>query len=181
MYTNSWDPNNAVILRSLDKGNTWQTPVSLSFKAGGNMPGRGMGERLQVDPNLNSILFLGARSGNGLWKSTDYGVTWSKVTSFTNTGSYIADPTDTSGYNSDKIGIAWITFDKSSSSSGAATKRIFVGIADTTVAPVYVSNDGGATWSALPGGTTSGYMTHRGKKPILLLALYLLCLLGTPG
>ncbi|RPK41221.1 Xyloglucanase precursor [Streptomyces sp. ADI92-24] len=29
------------------------------------MPGRGMGERLAVDPNKNSVLYLGAPSGNG--------------------------------------------------------------------------------------------------------------------
>jgi hypothetical protein len=32
------------------------------------MPGRGLGERLAVDPKLPSVLYFGARSGNGLWK-----------------------------------------------------------------------------------------------------------------
>lgn len=43
MYTISWDPNPGSILRSSDKGNTWQT-TTLPFKVGGNMPGRGAGE-----------------------------------------------------------------------------------------------------------------------------------------
>lgn len=43
MYTNSWDPNNGQILVSDDYGATF-TPSALSFKVGGNMPGRGMGE-----------------------------------------------------------------------------------------------------------------------------------------
>lgn len=43
MYTNSWDPNNGQILVSDDYGATF-TPSTLSFKVGGNMPGRGMGE-----------------------------------------------------------------------------------------------------------------------------------------
>ena len=59
MYTNSWDPNNGAILRSTDKGATWQA-TALPFKLGGNMPGRGMGERLAVDPNRNSVLYFGA-------------------------------------------------------------------------------------------------------------------------
>jgi hypothetical protein len=63
-YTISWDPNNGAILRSTDRGNTFQVSP-LPFKLGGNMPGRGMGERLVVDPNKNSILYLGAPSG--LW------------------------------------------------------------------------------------------------------------------
>ena len=46
------------------------------------MPGRGMGERLAIDPNRNAILYFGAPSGNGLWRSTDSGVTWAQVTSF---------------------------------------------------------------------------------------------------
>lgn len=43
MYTNEWDPNPGAILRSTDKGETWEETV-LPFKVGGNMPGRGMGE-----------------------------------------------------------------------------------------------------------------------------------------
>ena len=67
-YTNSWDPQNGAVLRSHDRGETWQRTM-LPFKVGGNMPGRGMGERLQVDPNDNRVLYLGTESGNGLWRS----------------------------------------------------------------------------------------------------------------
>jgi xyloglucan-specific exo-beta-1,4-glucanase len=84
MYTNQWDPNNGRIYKSVDGGSTW-TYVQLPFKVchimrclarvhlnflqvGGNSPGRGLGERLAVDPNLPSVLYFGARSGNGLWK-----------------------------------------------------------------------------------------------------------------
>jgi hypothetical protein len=42
MYTNSWDPNNGQILRSVDRGRSWEAPSKLPFKVGGNMPGRGM-------------------------------------------------------------------------------------------------------------------------------------------
>jgi xyloglucan-specific exo-beta-1,4-glucanase len=155
-YTNDWDTN-GFILRSTDKGATWQA-TALSFKVGGNMPGRSMGERLAIDPKKNNILFFGARSGNGLWKSTDYGVTWSQVTSFTNTGTYIQNPGAT--YGSDAIGIAWITFDPGKGSSGSATKTIYVGVADTGNS-VYRSTDGGATWTAVSGQPT-GYLPHHG-------------------
>jgi len=92
LYTNYWDANNGSILKSTDQGNTW-TSYNLPFKVGGNMPGRGMGERLAIDPNNNNILYLGARSGNGLWKSTNAGVSWAKVTSFPDSGTYMPDPT----------------------------------------------------------------------------------------
>ncbi|MFF3499365.1 cellulose binding domain-containing protein [Streptomyces sp. NPDC003247] len=158
-YTNSWDPGNGAVLRSADRGASWQK-TDLPFKLGGNMPGRGMGERLAVDPNRNSVLYLGAPSGKGLWRSTDSGVTWSQVTNFPNVGNYVQDATDTSGYASDKQGIVWVTFDESTGGSGTATQTIYVGVADLQNA-VYRSTDGGATWSRLAGQPT-GYLAHKG-------------------
>ncbi|KAG7450325.1 Oligoxyloglucan reducing end-specific cellobiohydrolase [Guyanagaster necrorhizus] len=160
MYTNSWDPNNGHILISTDYGSTF-TASSLPFKVGGNMPGRGMGERLVVDPNNNAILFFGARSGNGLYKSTNYGSTWSKVSSLPSAGTYVPDPTDTTGYNSDIIGISWVTFDSTSGSSGFATPRIFVGVANQGSSNIFVSENGGSTWSAVAGQNTT-YIPHKG-------------------
>ncbi|MCX4978586.1 cellulose binding domain-containing protein [Streptomyces sp. NBC_00620] len=158
-YTNSWDPGSGAVLRSADRGASWQK-ADLPFKLGGNMPGRGMGERLAVDPNRNSVLYLGAPSGKGLWRSTDSGVSWSQVTGFPNVGNYVQDPTDTSGYASDNQGIAWVTFDESTGSSGSATQTVYVGVADKDNA-VYRSTDAGATWSRLPGQPT-GYLSHKG-------------------
>ncbi|KAJ3823892.1 hypothetical protein F5878DRAFT_532412 [Lentinula raphanica] len=164
MYTNSWDPNNGQILISKDKGDTW-TVSELPFKVGGNMPGRGMGERLAIDPNDNSILFFGARSGHGLWKSTNSAVTWTQVTSFPSVGKNtyedVPDPTDTTGYNSDIIGISWVTFDSTSGSTGKATPRIFVGVANMGSNNVFVSEDAGSTWAAVPGQNNT-YIPHKG-------------------
>ncbi|OAZ40402.1 X2-like carbohydrate binding domain-containing protein [Paenibacillus polymyxa] len=156
-YTNSWDKHNGQIMRSTDKGNTWQT-TKLPFKVGGNMPGRSMGERLTIDPNKNNILFFGARSGNGLWKSSDFGATWSKVSGFPNPGTYVQDPSNE--YTSDIVGLAWITFDKKTGSSSKATQTIYVGVADKKQS-VYRSTDGGTTWSAVAGQPT-GYLPHHG-------------------
>ncbi|WP_326784597.1 cellulose binding domain-containing protein [Streptomyces sp. NBC_00151] len=158
-YTNSWDPTNGAVLRSADRGASWQK-TDLPFKLGGNMPGRGMGERLAVDPRRNSVLYLGAPSGKGLWRSTDSGVTWSQVTGFPNPGNYVQDATDTSGYASDNQGIVWVTFDESTGTSGSATQTIYVGVADKDNA-VYRSTDGGSTWSRLAGQPT-GYLAHKG-------------------
>src|SRR5215208_6868606 len=58
-YTNEWTSQNGAILRSTNRGATWQRTI-LPFKLGGNMPGRGPGERLVVDPNRNSVIYLGA-------------------------------------------------------------------------------------------------------------------------
>ncbi|MFJ9114564.1 cellulose binding domain-containing protein [Streptomyces sp. NPDC102394] len=158
-YTNSWDPTNGAVLRSADRGASWQK-TDLPFKLGGNMPGRGMGERLAIDPNKDSVLYLGAPSGKGLWRSTDSGVTWSQVTNFPNVGNYQQDPNDTTGYASDNQGIVWVTFDESTGSSGSATKTIYVGVADKDNA-VYRSTDAGATWTRLAGQPT-GHLAHKG-------------------
>ncbi|KUL82461.1 hypothetical protein ZTR_09954 [Talaromyces verruculosus] len=169
MYTNEWDPNPGSILRSTDMGNTWQETV-LPFKVGGNMPGRGVGERLAVDPNDNSIIYFGARSGHGLWKSTDYGVTWSNVTSFTWTGTYFQN--SSSSYTSDPVGIAWVTFDSTSGTKGSPTPRIFVGVVDTGKS-VFKSEDGGATWAWVSGEPLYGFLPHKGILSPLEKTLYI--------
>ena len=170
MYTNSWDPNNGAIIRSTDKGATWQV-TQLPFKVGGNMPGRGQGERLSIDPNKNSVLYYGAEDGNGLWRSTDYGVTWAKVASFTNGGTYAADPTDIYDYQNHLQGVTWVTFDPTSGTSGNASQTIYVGVADKTN-PVYRSTDGGATWAPLTGVPT-GYLAHKGVFDSVNKILYI--------
>lgn len=152
-YSNEWVTTNGYILRSKDRGQTWEK-TEMPFKFGGNMPGRTMGERLAVDPNDNRILYLGARNGNGLWKSEDYGATWHKVSSFAPVG----DVED--GYGG-KIGPVWITFDPSTGSAGHATQTIYVGLADTQTS-IYKSVDGGATWEPAAGQPTQGFLPHHG-------------------
>ena len=163
-YTNEWASENGAILRSPDQGRTFQR-FDLPFKVGSNMPGRGMGERLAIDPNNTRVLYLGTRSGNGLWRSTDAGQTWSKVTSFTDAGLYhepSSGPSDT--YNNDPIGVVWVTFDPRTTVKVGPMKvsgNIYVGVADPA-ASLWHSSDGGQTWSAVAGQPT-GVMPHHGK------------------
>jgi hypothetical protein len=158
-YTNDWDPNNGAILRSRDRGATWKASP-LPFKLGGNMPGRGMGERLAIDPNRNNVLYLGVRGGHGLWRSTDYGATWAKVESFPNVGNYADDPNDASGYSADNQGVLWVTFDPRTGNRRRATRTIYVGVADKENM-LYRSTDAGATWERVAGQPT-GYLPHKG-------------------
>ena len=157
-YTNDWDPNNGAILRSSNQGATWSR-TTLPFKIGGNMPGRGCGERLAIDPNKSSILYLGAPSGYGLWKSTDSGVTWSRVTSFPNPGTYVEDPAFP--YTADIQGLYWVLFDKRTGTPGSPTQTIYVGVAEKTGPSIYRSTDGGASWAAVPGQPV-GFLPHKG-------------------
>ena len=152
-YTNGWDPNNAAVLKSTDQGNTW-TVSPLPFKGAGNMAGRGCGERLAVDPNNSNILYLAATGDQtstfGLWKSTDAGATWARVTSFTASGDWKEDPTDYYNYNNTNQGLWWVLFDKRAV-VGGVTQTIYIGVATKNGSPIYRSTDGGATWSAVPG------------------------------
>ena len=148
-YTESYGTNGAMLV-SDNQGASFTT-VALPFKNGSNDNGRGAGERLAVDPNLGSTIFFGSRQ-NGLWKSADYGVTWNQVSTFPVTGV-------TNG-----VGIVFEDFVKSSSSSGSATKTIYAGVSSTGTgtnpASLYVSNDAGVTWAAVPGAPTGLYVSH---------------------
>jgi hypothetical protein len=129
-WTESWAQPGA-IFSSTDKGDSW-TIRRLPFKVGGDEDGRGAGERLQVDPNFNSILFMGT-TVDGLWKSTNYASSWTRVSSFT--------PSN----------INFVLFDPAGGASGSATQHIFVAAADTTGKSLYRSDDGGASWRVVEG------------------------------
>ncbi|KAF9514311.1 glycoside hydrolase family 74 protein [Hydnum rufescens UP504] len=171
LYTNSMDGKTGSILVSRDQGASF-TAVSLPFKVGGNMPGRGAGERLMIDPNNNKVLYFGARSGHGLWRSTDAGLTWGRVTSFPATGTYAQNPSDTSGYNSDPLGVGWIVFDTTSSVTTAGTSRIFVGVLSIGSPSIWMSNNAGVTWSAVAGQSTT-YLPHHGVLSPAEKSLYI--------
>ncbi|MEU7663748.1 RICIN domain-containing protein [Streptomyces lincolnensis] len=138
-YTNDWAGNGA-ILRSTDKGRTFKR-TNLPFKLGGNEDGRGAGERLVVDPANNANLLLGTRK-NGLWRSTDHGVTWSQVSSF---------PVRNGA--SSGAGIAFVTYGK------AGSKTVYVGVGDRSTS-LYRSTDGGGTWQAVAGQPTGQLPQH---------------------
>jgi photosystem II stability/assembly factor-like uncharacterized protein len=140
---------NGVILRSTNQGASW-TVNPIAVPMGGNDTGRGMGERLAVDPNNNTILYFGSR-GSGLYKSTNSGANWTKVTAFPTTGDVAASGTS--------WGLPVVVFDKRGGSTAGST-TIYVAAATTAAGSnLYHSTDGGTTWSQIAGGPT-GLMVH---------------------
>lgn len=135
----TYSTSNGAIFYSDDYGENWGI-FELPLGCGGNEVGRGAGERLQVDPNDNSILYFGSRA-DGLWRSADYGRTWSEVESFPTKGGYSEE-----GFAQ---GLTFVAFDKSSSDSGSATKTIFVGAAQPSGNYIYRSDDAGETWNEI--------------------------------
>jgi photosystem II stability/assembly factor-like uncharacterized protein len=117
---------------------------------GGNMPGRGAGERLAIDPNNNRVVYFGSY-GDGLWRSRDYGHTWEEVRSFPTKGNvYDYDFAHYLGGHQHYHGIMWVIFDPASGTPGNGSQNIYVGVADTDFT-IYESRDAGATWRPLEG------------------------------
>ncbi|MEO0055739.1 MAG: xyloglucanase Xgh74A, partial [Verrucomicrobiota bacterium] len=80
--TRYWNNGRSAILRSSDRGATWQyTDVTSLLRVSGNSFGRQSGEKLVVDPKDGRVLFFGSRNA-GLFRSEDSGVSWRKVESF---------------------------------------------------------------------------------------------------
>lgn len=149
---NYFDNGKSAILKSDDYGQTFTTiEVTGQFKAHGNGMGRSNGERLQVDPNLGTTLYCGTRA-NGLFKSTDAGLTWNRLTGL--------NVTTTPNSN----GVNFVVIDSSSGSSGVASQKIFAGVSryDTIGINLYVSTDAGATFTPVTGGPT-GFMPQSAK------------------
>lgn len=137
------------ILVSTNQGATFSS-FTPPFSLDGNARGRGGGERMAVDPNLNSILFYGTKS-QGLYKSVNSGATWSLVGSF---------PVTTTANG---VGIVFMQFVKSSGSPGSATPVIFAGLSQTNN-NLYRSADGGTNWSLVPNAGPSTQMPHHAAQ-----------------
>ncbi len=151
MYESS---GNGVILRSADRGATW-TSNTIGVVMGGNDNGRGMGERLAVDPNKNSILLFGSRAG-GLYKSTDSAAHWTKVTSFPTTG----DVNIANSYGgTTSYGLPVVVFDKQGGTAAGSTSIYVAAASHAAGSNLYHSTDGGTSWAQVPGGPT-GLMAH---------------------
>jgi hypothetical protein len=157
-YVTSGDQD--YIFVSGDMGNTFN-PVKLPFANGSNNNGRFAGERLSVDPSNGKHIYFGTRQ-NGLYESNDQGSTWAQVAAFpvkAGTGTSF-DP---------GVGIIFENFlANSGTASNGNTKTIYYGVSDPTTNPatsqstgatgLYVSNDGGQTFTAVSNQPTGFYL-----------------------
>ncbi len=144
----SRDP--AAIFRSMDQGKTFQV-IKVPFGMGGNENGRGVGERLAIDPNDNNILYFGSRH-DGLWVSKDTALTWNKVENFPVTGA------NSSGGR--RAGLSFVVFDPATGTPGKPTGTIYVGATDRGEAQLYHSTNAGEVWQPVPGQPTNFVPIH---------------------
>ncbi len=143
--TSYFSGGRTAILKSTDYGQTFSVrEVSSQFRAHGNGLGRATGEKLQVDPNSNNILYTGTR-WHGMWKSTDFGDSWSKLNAF---------PVESTP---NENGVSFVELD----SRAVAADTLYVGVSRYGE-NLYVSRDAGASFTAISGGPT-GLMPIRAK------------------
>ncbi len=136
LYTHESEYNRkAALLISADRGTTWKK-TELPFYLGGNEDGRSTGERLIVDPNLSTTLYLGT-SKNGLWQSLDSGLTWQKT----------ALPAKH---------ILFVLADEKS-------PTLYAGVEDRNGQSLYVSTDAGQNWQPVA-GAPKNLMPHHAER-----------------
>ena len=135
----------AMILRSRDRGRTWtRTPVP--FRMGGNEDGRGLGERLAVDPNNTRVLYFGSRH-DGLQRSLDAGRTWGRVEGFPVPGLGAPQP-----HRPAHGGGGFVVVDRAGGVVRGRSRILYAGVADPGEHHLYRSVDGGETWAPVAGG-----------------------------
>ena len=125
------------IYRSTDRGLTWSY-VTPGFKMAGNGEGRGTGERMAVDPVNGNNLLVGT-SGFGIWRSTDYGATWSQLTGF---------PHSTCNF---------VMYAPVTHANPGPNRRVYAAANTLTGTSFWRSDDNGTTWAEVP--------DHPGKVP----------------
>jgi hypothetical protein len=168
-------PGQAAILRSMDQGKTWDV-VPVTFQMGGNSNGRGVGERLAIDPNYDDILYFGSRSA-GLWISKDAAKTWNRVPGFPPAAAPRAEAGAAApgagegaegarrgrggmGGGGGGVGLSFVVFDPSTGTRGQPTKTIYVGSTDSGASHLFRSTDAGATWEPVPGQPANFMAIH---------------------
>jgi xyloglucan-specific exo-beta-1,4-glucanase len=127
----------AAILASSDRGRSWRI-TSVPFRMGGNEDGRGLGERLAVDPHAPDRVWFGSRH-DGLWRSDDAGASWRRDTRFPYAGA--GEPAE----RRTNAGVGFVLFDP-------ASRRVFASVADRGLHGLFRSGDGGKHWARVHGG-----------------------------
>ncbi len=176
-YTNPQAPVGA-ILWSADRGETFHR-TDLPFKLGANENGRGNGERMAADPLAGNILYLGTRH-DGLWRSEDGALNWTRVESFPDITETIPEETGRrnrwSRMQNMGCGIVFVVFDpggraarKAGNAAPVSKSRscqvIYVGASLMGRHNLYRSADGGVTWKAVPGQPVDYRPTHAVLSP----------------
>ncbi len=136
--TSYWNGGLTRILYSDDYGDTFTTRATVTtlFPAHGNDYGRQSGERLAVCPANGDVMLCGSRT-RGLWKSETSGRTWRRMAQDT-----------------------FVNDCKMSFVQYVDSATVLAGLLYKGADNLFISHDGGVTWTPLSGAPTD-YMPHR--------------------
>ena len=135
---------NGAFLYSSNGGTTWGTTL-LSFPVNGNGNGRGDGERIAVDPNNSSVIYIGSNGATGVWKSTNEGQSFSLMSGISATANitFIVIPTDSQSSLQGTMTVSGVT----------VSDDIYIGLASTASGTNLEESINGGTSFATLGGT----------------------------
>ena len=131
---------NGKLYKSSDKGLTWKQLINFGVPVAVNDAWRNDDPRLTVDPNNGGAVMFYASRQNGLWKSINAGVNWTRILPAALPIGVVA-----SG------GQAFIVFDKNSGNTTTNSTTLYVGVSGIGNG-IYKSVDGGINFSLLSGG-----------------------------
>ncbi len=129
---------NGKLFKSTNKGATWNQLPNFTVPVACNDAWRNDDPRLTIDPNNGGLIMFFASRANGLWKSINSGVSWTRIAS-----TVIPSGVVNSG------GQAFVVFDKNSGNQTTNSKTLYVGVSGSGI---YKSTDGGISFSLLSGG-----------------------------
>jgi fibronectin type 3 domain-containing protein len=119
-------------------GSNLSLPRSPTDVLANDLSGELRGERMMIDPNNSSVVYLGSKA-SGLWRSMDGGLTWSNVT--------------TNGAPASTANVVLPRFDKGGGTVSflgqTVSKRIYLTVDS---GPVLQSDDGGNSWTNISSG-----------------------------
>ncbi|WP_426614776.1 beta strand repeat-containing protein [Bradyrhizobium sp. McL0616] len=130
------------VFKSINKGTSWTQTSFAQVSETPNDSYRGFGQKMAIDPNNPNVIYVGTPQ-NGLFVTTDGGVTWQNVG---------AMPVPLSDGQGGYPGITGIEFDPALGATGGKTNTIF---AASSGNGVYESTNGGTTWTKLSGGPSN--------------------------
>ncbi|OIR15064.1 xyloglucanase Xgh74A precursor [mine drainage metagenome] len=133
------------VMKSTDGGASWIRNSKGMFYNDSNTD-QAHTQRLAVDPANGNVVYNASR--DGLWRTTDGGVTWVKLTSAP-TGDITALGTAKGG-----SGVQMVIIDPTSGTSANPTRTNRVIIAPLG-SPLYKTEDGGTTWTVMTGSPVS--------------------------
>ena len=152
----SRDP--AAIFRSMDQGKTFQV-INVPFRMGGNENGRGVGERLAIDPNDNNILYFGSRY-DGLVDQQGRRVDVEQGGKFSCQRQWRPGGRRRFLRGGRGAGLSFVVFDPATGTPGKPTGTIYVGATDRGEAQLYQSTNDGETWQPVPDQPTNFVPIH---------------------